>query len=331
MHQKKMFFLILLLGTLMTASSNNWLMMWMGMEINLMAFIPIVSSPKNLKSSQASMIYFLTQSIGSTLLLFSLLFMSKMFNNPWMFNSDTYYLLMMSIFIKVGMAPFHSWLPEMMSNMNWINCIMLMTWQKIAPLMIINNLNMNNYLCYLVIMMSAMIGAIGGINLTSLRKMMAYSSINHMSWIVLTLSIQAQWYKYLIIYSAIITPMLIMFNMNNIYFINQLVNNSYSMTTKLSYSSLMLSMGGLPPFLGFMPKWIAIQAMINSNLMSILIIMILFSMLTLFYYLRIINSMLLMYSYKSKWLINLKLWNYLEMSVLLLNLLLPVATIMIFY
>uniref|UniRef100_A0AAU7YRV0 NADH-ubiquinone oxidoreductase chain 2 n=1 Tax=Rhopalus qinlinganus TaxID=3151527 RepID=A0AAU7YRV0_9HEMI len=302
MNMTKLFLVIIIItSSLITVSSNNWMGMWMGLEINLMAFIPLISSNKDKKSSQAMMVYFLTQSLGSITFLFSILLNSMLFISPLFVSELTKMMIMIGLMIKIGASPFHMWLPEMMPNLGWMECLILMTWQKLAPLMVMNNMIPNNMFVYLSSGMSAMIGAIGGLNQTSLRKIMAYSSINHVGWMLLFMSMNSTWYKYLMIYSIMMFMICTLFYKKNTYFINQINSSSYSMMEKYIYVMMMLSLGGLPPFMGFLPKWMVIQSMIKSNLNLLLLIMMLFSLITLFFYMRMMSSMILSYVMVNKW------------------------------
>nr|UPL65598.1 NADH dehydrogenase subunit 2 [Rhopalus maculatus] len=330
MNMTKMFLLlIIIMSSLITVSASNWMGMWMGLEINLMAFIPLISSSKNKKSSQAMMIYFLTQSLGSITFLFSILLNSMLFMSPLFIEELTKMMIMVGLMIKVGASPFHMWLPEMMPNLNWMECLILMTWQKLAPLTAMNNLIPNNMFIYLSSGLSAMFGAIGGLNQTSLRKILAYSSINHLGWMMLFMSMSSMWYKYLMIYSMMMIMVCFFFMKKNTYFINQINLASYSMTEKYVYVMMMLSLGGLPPFLGFLPKWMVIQSMIKSELNLLLLIMMLFSLITLFFYMRMMSAMILSYEMINKW--NYPNNNLPLFSMMLLNLSLPLFLVFSFF
>nr|YP_002791224.1 NADH dehydrogenase subunit 2 [Aeschyntelus notatus]ABZ01969.1 NADH dehydrogenase subunit 2 [Aeschyntelus notatus] len=330
MNMTKLFLLsIIIMSSLITISANNWMGMWMGLEINLMAFIPLISSSKNKKSSQAMMIYFLTQSLGSITFLFSILLNSMLFMSPLFIEELTKMMIMIGLMIKVGAAPFHMWLPEMMSNLGWMECLILMTWQKLAPLVIMNNMIPNNMFVYISSSMSAMLGAIGGVNQTSLRKIMAYSSINHLGWMLLFMSMNSMWYKYLMIYSIMMVMICILFYKKNTYFINQINLSSYSSLEKYICVMMMLSLGGLPPFLGFLPKWMVIQSMIKSNLNMMLLIMMLFSLITLFFYMRMMSSMILSYTMINKW--NSSKNKLPLFSMMFMNLSLPLFSVFSFF
>nr|UPL65390.1 NADH dehydrogenase subunit 2 [Parathyginus sp.] len=326
-----LFFTMTIISTMITISSNNWLGMWMGLEMNLMSFIPLISKSKNMKSSQAMMIYFLTQSIGSIILLLAVLMSSMITISPMIYNNLASILIIMSLLLKMGAAPFHMWFPEMMSKMNWKECYLLSTWQKVAPMIVMNNIYSNNWIIYTAIILSTMIGAVGGLNQTSLRKIMAYSSINHMGWMIAMLSMKTLWWKYLLMYSIIVLMTMIYFNHNNMYFINQVMLMSSSMTEKLVYITLLMSMGGLPPFLGFLPKLLTMQMMMSTELIMILTLMCMFSLITLFYYLRMMSSMILAYSTMNKWMMYQPTNMMLMYSMLFINMMLPLMSVLNFF
>nr|URT60175.1 NADH dehydrogenase subunit 2 [Arma chinensis] len=310
------------MSTLITLSANNWISMWIGLEINMMSFIPLILNKINKSSSEAAMIYFLTQSISSVLMIMMILIMMCKYLVPnFMINS----IIMISLFIKLGAAPFHMWMPKIMSNMEWMKCSILMTWQKIAPLFMISNLN-NKMMLYIIIVLSVSVGSIGGLNQTSLRKMMAYSSINHLGWLLAINKSMNLWMIYLIIYSMMIVSVCYLFNKYKFNFINQIMSINMNNMDKFSLFLLMLSMGGLPPFIGFMPKWLTIQSMINEKEIFIMLIMIMFSLITLMYYLRVMTNMYLSFNSSIKWSLNY--YNYLTVTVIMINLSLPLMIIM---
>nr|AUW38582.1 NADH dehydrogenase subunit 2 [Eurygaster dilaticollis] len=317
---KSMFLIIMMTGTILTLSSNNWVSMWMGLEINMMAFIPLISN-KNKSSSQAMMIYLLTQSISSMILMFSIIMFHltemELFNN----------LMLISLLIKLGAAPFHMWLPEIMTKMSWSSSAVLMTWQKLAPLDMINSLNYSNKIMYMSIMLSVMVGALGGLNQLSMRKIMGYSSINHLGWMMSMSKMKNNWMIYLIVYSMMVMMLCWMFHQYNMIHVNQMNSLDMTMTEKMNYFMAMMSLGGLPPFLGFLPKWLVIQTMINSGMLLMLLTMVMFSLLSLYYYMRMMTGMMMNFSAGNKW-ISIKSNNYMTSMMMMLNLSLPLIMIM---
>nr|YP_010166777.1 NADH dehydrogenase subunit 2 [Scarodytes savinensis]QRV62881.1 NADH dehydrogenase subunit 2 [Scarodytes savinensis] len=294
---KLVFVSTLFMGTLITISSYSWLGAWMGLEINLLSFIPLISMKNNSFSSEASIKYFLIQALASSIFLFSVIMLitkSKMINELFIFNKILFMIMNSTILLKLGAAPFHFWFPEIIEGMNWLNSLILMTWQKIAPMVILSYTIKNSMFILMIIVMSTFIGSIGGLNQTSLRKMLAYSSINHMGWMLSSfLMNEIMWIIYFIIYSFMSISIVLIFNSFNMFLLKQLfmmINKNYLI--KFFITLNLLSLGGLPPFLGFFPKWIIIQNLSMNNFF-IVMFMIMMTLITLFFYLRICYSSIL--------------------------------------
>nr|YP_009171526.1 NADH dehydrogenase subunit 2 [Comicus campestris]AJW76381.1 NADH dehydrogenase subunit 2 [Comicus campestris] len=296
--------MMMILGTLISISSNSWFGVWIGLEINLLSFIPLISNTKNLLTTESALKYFLIQTIGSSVLLFTVIMMhlsSDIIN--YMMKNSILITLSSTLLLKMGAAPFHFWFPGTMEGMDWINCFILMTWQKIAPMMLISYLISINIFFIMIMISCNIIGAIGGFNQTSLRKIMAYSSINHLGWMLAAMiSNENLWQIYFIIYSFLSTSLVLIFWMNNLFHINQsFISLNTNLIAKYNLYLTLFSLGGLPPFLGFLPKWLVIESMLKSNLGFTIIVMIIFTLITLFYYLRISFSATLISVNEIKW------------------------------
>nr|AXY66781.1 NADH dehydrogenase subunit 2 [Lymantria monacha] len=297
---KMFFFFILIFSTLIAISSNSWFGCWIGLEINLLSFIPLISDSKNLLSTEASLKYFLTQSIASINFLFSILLKMMMMKN---FEMNFFLSIMInsSMLMKMGSSPFHFWFPNIVEGLSWFNNFILMTWQKITP-MIILSYYLNKNFIIIVVMMNVIIGALGGLNQTSLRKLMAFSSINNLGWMLTSIMISENlWLFFFSIYSFMISIMCFLFSMMNIYFINQLFMNNMTPIIKINLLINFLSLGGLPPFIGFFPKWIIINFLINNQFYFLTMIMIMMSLIILFFYIKIIYSSIMFNYMKMKW------------------------------
>nr|YP_009445564.1 NADH dehydrogenase subunit 2 [Picromerus griseus]ATV99242.1 NADH dehydrogenase subunit 2 [Picromerus griseus] len=314
----------LIMSTLVTLSSNNWIGMWIGLEVNMMSFIPLILNKVNKSSAEAAMIYFLTQGASSMLMMMMvLIMMCKYLISKTIIIS----ILMISIFIKLGAAPFHAWMPKILAKMEWDKCSILMTWQKIAPLFMISNINFNsNLIMNAIIITSVSVGSLVGLNQTSLRKMMAYSSINHLGWMLAINKSMNLWMIYILVYSFMILSLCYLFFNYKLYYINQITSINMSSNEKISFLVMMLSMGGLPPFIGFLPKWITIQSLIHNQEFFIILIMILFSLVTLMFYLRAVTSMYLSFHSSIKWALNYS--SHSTMLIMMVNLSLPVIMIL---
>nr|YP_010528777.1 NADH dehydrogenase subunit 2 [Melanargia meridionalis]UXW65899.1 NADH dehydrogenase subunit 2 [Melanargia meridionalis] len=300
-NSNKMFFLFtLFFSTLISISANSWLGCWIGLEINLLSFIPLISTPNNLLNSEASLKYFLTQAIASINFLFAiilnLLLMKNFFNNNFISI-----LINSSLLMKMGATPFHFWFPNIMEGLSWLNSFILMSWQKITPMILLSYYFNMKFLTFIMIL-NVLIGAMGGFNQTSLRKLMAFSSINNLGWMMAALMIsETLWLIYFLLYSFLISIMCFLFYLLNIFYINQMFNFNINFIIKFSIMINFLSLGGLPPFLGFFPKWLIINYLILNKLYIISFFFIMMSLIMLIFYIRIIYSSFMFFSIKLKW------------------------------
>uniref|UniRef100_A0AAU7YUZ1 NADH-ubiquinone oxidoreductase chain 2 n=1 Tax=Cheilosia bombiformis TaxID=3103807 RepID=A0AAU7YUZ1_9MUSC len=315
---KILFMLILMMSTMITISANSWLSAWMGLEINLLSFIPLMSN-NNLMSNESSLKYFLIQALASSILLFAvILFMYKNnFMNQININNFINMIILSSLLMKVGAAPFHFWFPNVMEGLNWINSLILMTWQKIAPLMLISYLIIKFMLLWSIIL-SIIIGALSGLNQTSLRKLMTFSSINHLGWMLMSMySNESLWINYFMFYSFLSFNLILLFYMFKLFHINQLFSLFFfNKTLKFTLFFNLLSLGGLPPFLGFIPKWLTIQYLTFNNQLFMLTIMIMMSLITLYFYLRLCYTAFMLNYFENNWNFNI-FWNNFFMNIYL--------------
>nr|BCD33781.1 NADH dehydrogenase subunit 2 [Geothelphusa sakamotoana]BCD33783.1 NADH dehydrogenase subunit 2 [Geothelphusa sakamotoana]BCD33785.1 NADH dehydrogenase subunit 2 [Geothelphusa sakamotoana]BCD33786.1 NADH dehydrogenase subunit 2 [Geothelphusa sakamotoana]BCD33789.1 NADH dehydrogenase subunit 2 [Geothelphusa sakamotoana] len=287
-----LFFFCLILGIFISISSPSWFSIWIGLELNMLSFIPLITIKMNFYFSESALKYFLIQALGSTLFILS----SCMFLS---FPQMSPPLLLTSLFLKLGSAPFHFWFPQVMSGLIWPQAIILMTLQKIPPMILISYLSMNSNLIQIIsfsAILSAIIGALGGFNTTQLRKILAFSSINHMSWMLISISISDTfWTFYFLFYSMISLSIVVLFNILQTYTLSDLMKfNQTNSIHSLLIPFNLLSLGGLPPLAGFIPKWMLIQLLINNNFYFTLIFLLSSTLITLYFYLRITIFFLLL-------------------------------------
>nr|AQP27142.1 NADH dehydrogenase subunit 2 [Termes rostratus] len=307
-NSTKILLLITLVGgVLVSVSSNSWLGAWMGLEINLMSFIPLMSNVKNMYNTEASLKYFIVQVLASATLLFMVV-MKVLTEDLFTFESNPYtpMIICTPLLLKSGAAPFHWWFPGVMEGLSWENCALLMTVQKAAPLMLMSYLIDINTFTLSIILMSTIVGSIGGLNQTSMRKILTYSSINHTGWMLIALTTSENlWMVYYTIYSTLALTVVSAIKLSGVSFINQtMMTNKETTLMKFMLFTSLLSLGGLPPFLGFLPKWIIIQAMITNNMAPLATVVVVTSLITLYYYLKISYSSFMILNTEPKW--NLK-------------------------
>nr|YP_010708596.1 NADH dehydrogenase subunit 2 [Silvatares holzenthali]WCR50256.1 NADH dehydrogenase subunit 2 [Silvatares holzenthali] len=318
-NSMKYFFILLMISsTIFSISSFSFMNMWIGMEINLMSFIPLLISKKVNSNSENMMNYFLIQSISSANFLFSsiliLIFSKWFFQNFFYMNTLIFFIMNISLLMKMGAAPFHFWFPMIMNKISWLNCLILSTWMKIIPMIIISYCFLN-FILYLSIIMSAMIGSIMGLNQTSLKLIISYSSINHIAWMLANIMFNMNiWLIYFITYTIINFILILTLNLMKINFLKQIYMKTSNNLLNYFIFLNFLNLGGLPPFLGFLPKWLTINCMIANNMTILLMLMIFFSLVSLFFYMRITYSFLLMNFFEMKFYSH----NFNKMNLLLL-------------
>nr|YP_010446998.1 NADH dehydrogenase subunit 2 [Loxocera sinica]UTM10363.1 NADH dehydrogenase subunit 2 [Loxocera sinica] len=300
---KIMFLLILMISSLITVSANTWIGAWIGLEINLLSFIPLMKDNKlNLMSSEASLKYFLIQAMASAILLFSVILFLLNYNLMMMENEIFKMMILSSLFLKSGTAPFHFWFPNVMQGLSWMSGLILMTWQKLAPMLLMSYVMIKEILMICIIM-SAIIGSLGGFNQTSLKKLMAFSSINHISWMLTALYLSENlWMIYFLIYSFMNFSLIFMFNLFNLFYINQLFSLFFNnKLLKFLLFMNLLSLGGLPPFLGFLIKWMIIQSLVLMNQILLMTMLTSITLITLFFYIRLTYSAFMLNYKENTW------------------------------
>nr|YP_009308962.1 NADH dehydrogenase subunit 2 [Scutiger ningshanensis]AOS86708.1 NADH dehydrogenase subunit 2 [Scutiger ningshanensis] len=286
------------LGTLVTLSSHHWLLAWMGLEINTLAIIPLMAVNHHPRSVEAATKYFLTQAAAAALILFSSI------NNAWIMGEwditnlthpTSIALITLALSIKLGLSPFHFWLPEVLQGSPLMYGLILTTWQKLAPMTLMFMLTPNLYPPLLIMMavLSVLVGGWGGLNQTQIRKILAYSSIAHLGWMAAVMSIYPSLAMFnLAIYILMTTSMFLTFHLLSSTNISSLAS-SWTKTPIITVlaSLALLSMGGLPPLSGFFPKLLILMELVKQSTMIIASIMAVSALISLFFYVRLLYSL----------------------------------------
>lgn len=288
------------IGTIVSISSVYWLYIWVGLELNLIGFIPLIMFTKSIVEGESRVKYFVSQAIGSGLILFGRLISFRV-SFSWDLGSRLdnvgIWLVAGGLFLKLGLFPFHYWIPSVIAGMSWFSCIVLATWQKIGPLFLLNSfIDLGNASVLFYVMCagaigSSVIGGVGGLNQTQLRALLAYSSINHLGWMSLRIMIGEWVFKiYLLRYIVISLPLFLVVWIRdfNSFFSLWKVRNSFFYY--LFFLLMLLSLGGIPPLLGFFPKMIAIMIAAKLSWLIVISVIVVSSLLALFYYLSLFFS-----------------------------------------
>ncbi len=277
--------IILITRTLLTATAPNWLTAWVILEINMLRFIPIIIQSKSNQETEAAIKYFLSQALGSILLLLG----SSIFIRALINKRVASIILITSLLLKLGAAPCHLWFPSVIASLSWINCFLLSTWQKIAPLILLSFSYISRTLpkqTILIAISGTTIGGIIGINQTNIRTILAYSSISHLGWIIILANTPIICITYLTLYFITVTPIFILITYSNIKTTTQININQKAKSTYLILLLLICSLAGIPPLTGFLPKLLAIYTLIPINYIIVILILI-GSFINLYFYLNV--------------------------------------------
>nr|ADU53857.1 NADH dehydrogenase subunit 2 [Certhia americana] len=291
---KLTFALSLTLGTTLTISSTHWIMAWTGLEINTLAILPLISKSHHPRAIEAATKYFLVQAAASALVLFSSM------TNAWhtgqwditqLSHPTSCLILTVALAMKLGLVPFHFWFPEVLQGSSLIVGLLLSTLMKFPPitLLYLTSPSLKPSILTTMAILSAALGGWMGLNQTQTRKILAFSSISHLGWMAIIIAYSPKlallnFYLYTLMTAAVFL------SLNSI----KALKLSTLMTTWTKTPSLnaillltLLSLAGLPPLTGFLPKWLIIQELTKQEVALAATIIALLSLLGLFFYLRL--------------------------------------------
>nr|ACO05572.1 NADH dehydrogenase subunit 2 [Paramesotriton deloustali] len=284
----------LAVGTITTLSSHHWFLAWMGLEINTLAIIPLMTKMHHPRATESATKYFLTQATASALILFTTIMNAWMMGEWTIMNMNHHTsttILTIALAIKLGVAPFHLWLPDVLQGLNMMTCLILSTWQKLAPmaLLILTSHQLNPNLLIMMALTSMVVGGWGWLNQTQTRKIMAYSSIAHLGWMTMIVPFAPNLALlalliYIILTSSMFMTLMTLNSMN----MNKLSTSWLKTPTLAAFTMItLMALGGLPPTSGFLPKWLILQEMTKQHLNALSTMMAMLALLSLFFYLRL--------------------------------------------
>nr|YP_009349100.1 NADH dehydrogenase subunit 2 [Acanthocobitis botia]BAW88783.1 NADH dehydrogenase subunit 2 [Acanthocobitis botia] len=288
------------LGTTLTFASSHWLMAWMGLEINTLAITPLMAQQHHPRAVEATTKYFLTQATAAAMILFAAT-TNAWITGEWTINDLSHpiasTMTITALALKIGLAPMHFWLPEVLQGLDLLTGLILSTWQKLAPFALIMQVSqtIDPMVLTTLGLLSTLVGGWGGLNQTQARKILAYSSIAHMGWMIIILHYTPQLTLLaLVTYIFMTLTAFLSLKMASATKINTLTM-MWSKTPILAATTALalLSLGGLPPLTGFMPKWLILQEMTKQELPLTATIMALAALLSLYFYLRLCYAMTL--------------------------------------
>nr|QNH73649.1 NADH dehydrogenase subunit 2 [Lonchura fuscans] len=291
---KLVFIASLLLGSTITISSNHWIMAWTGLEINTLAILPLISKSHHPRAIEAATKYFLTQAAASALVLFSSM-TNAWHTGQWDITQLTHpmscLILTSAIAMKLGLVPFHFWFPEVLQGSPLTTGLILSTAMKLPPLTLLfmTSHSLNPTLLVTLAILSTALGGWMGLNQTQTRKILAFSSISHLGWMAIIITYNPKltllnFYLYALMTATVFMTL----NSMKVLKLSTLMT-AWTKAPSLSAILLLtlLSLAGLPPMTGFLPKWLIIQELTKQDMAPTATIISLLSLLGLFFYLRL--------------------------------------------
>lgn len=259
--------------------------------------MPLITRTSHPRKTESALKYFIIQELAATTVLFSAV-INAWATGEWVLENITdpiaAHICFLALALKIGLAPLHNWLPDALQGQDFTTGLILATWQKLAPFALLTILAPNlSSLSVLIGLMSIIVGAWGGINQNQVRKLLGYSSIAHMGWIILVLEFKPSLTTLaLTLYITTSISLFTIFMMEKSKTLNALATawTKNAILTAIT-PLIILSLAGLPPLTGFIPKWFIIHELTMQDLPLLASLAILSSLLSLFFYVRVLHTL----------------------------------------
>jgi NADH-quinone oxidoreductase subunit N len=322
----------LFLGFLILIANVDLATIYLSLELIALSFYLLASAELNRRSLEAALKYFTLSAVSSSMFLLSCLLIyyfsghldlinfSYFLNTLDLKNSWIIFtILFASLFFKFTAAPFHNWAVDVYQGVSYSVLLLFMTLPKLGlGCLLINILIMFSYyfdnFTSLIVQntflfssaISFVVGTIGALQAQTIKKFLAYTTITHIGFIMLSFAglgktgyEEIAAFVYLFIYSLLVFMFFILlFNFLFIenkfpVYVKELQGLYYkSPLTAIYFSFILFSMAGIPPFIGFMSKYFILYQAFKNNLFFVAFLGILTSVISCFYYIRIIRLML---------------------------------------
>jgi len=162
--------------------------------------------------------------------------------------------------------------------------------QKVIPLFLLSSLISEQ--AFIFVVASSLIGGISGIAQNSIIKLIAYSSIVHSRWVLSGLfASPSSGYFYFLVYTSVSAGILIFLQKFKVIFVSEIVRTSKTVLVKILFVIVILTLSGIPPFIGFFTKVYVIKALITYKYYFVTLLLVLGSSLSFFFYTRLIASL----------------------------------------
>ena len=315
------------LGMMVLISSNDLISMYLGIELQSLALYVVAAIKRDsLQSSESGVKYFILGALSSGILLYgcSLIYgfsgstnFQEIYNNINSLDNLNLGLIFGLVFILAGLAfkisavPFHMWTPDVYEGAPTSITAFFAIVPKVSAIALIYRFCLEPFgnfyaewsqIIIFLSVASMFLGGIAAISQTNIKRLLAYSSIGHVGYVLVGLaSANEAGIKGVIIYMSIYVVMniavfsiILSLKKDNNY-IEKILEFSglskHQPLVALSLAIIMLSMAGIPPFAGFFGKFYIFTAALKADLILLAVLGVVSSVISAFYYLRIIKVM----------------------------------------
>ncbi len=319
--------LFALTGMMIMSSAKHFLTLYLGLELLALCLYAMVAFYRDSRvATEAAMKYFILGALASGMLLYGMsilygltgsLFLDDVRTTVATLDANNIVLVFALVFIvvalafKLGAVPFHMWIPDVYEGAPTSTTAFLGTAPKIAGFALMFRLLIGGLedmhsawqdMLIIMALLSIGIGNIVAIAQTSIKRMLAYSTISHMGFLLLGLLSGTQegyaaslFYAIVYAFTGSAAFGMVMFLSKRGFESDQLNDfkglNQRSPLLALMMLIVMFSMAGVPPTIGFFAKLTVIQAVVNVQLVWVAVVAVLFAVIGAFYYLRVIKLM----------------------------------------
>lgn len=297
--------LIVALSSLLLVSSINWFSIYLAIELQtLTLFILVALKRDSAYNTEASLKFFVLGAVSSGLFLFGcvLLYGVTGTTSVQEINSNLTadvgkILVTISLLFKLSAVPFHMWAPDVYEGSPTIITALLTTVPKIGVFSILVQVGPVTNVVLICAVLSIVYGAIGALNQTKVKRLLAYSAIGHMGFILFGVgigsfeSIQAG-LIYMIIYiimSICSFSILLSLNLTKDFIIEVKELSRKNPVLGGTLALTFLSTAGIPPLAGFLSKWLVLLSGMSSGYYVISLIVVVSSVIAGVYYVRVVQ------------------------------------------
>ena len=297
--------LIVTLSSLLLVSSINWFSIYLAIELQtLTLFILVALKRDSAYSTEASIKFFVLGAVSSGLLLLGcvLLYGGAGSISVQEINSNLTVdvgkiLITISLLFKLSAVPFHMWVPDVYEGSPTIITALLTTVPKIGGFSILVQVGPVTNVVLICAVLSIVYGAIGALNQTKIKRLLAYSGIGHMGFILFGVAIGSfegiqAGLIYMIIYvimSICSFSILLSLNLTKDFIIEVKELSRKNPVVGVTLAFTFLSTAGIPPLAGFFSKWFVLLSGVSSGYYVISIIAVVSSVIAGVYYVRVVQ------------------------------------------